>query len=54
MLGTYAEYNLSFASKGKPVLANKGTKSLNLLLPLQILVIILSTASPLTPLVSSG
>ena len=33
-LCTHAEYNLPFASKGKPLLANKGTKYLNLHHPL--------------------
>ena len=44
MLPTHAEYNLPFATKGKPPLANKGTKSLNLIHPLLILVIALLLA----------
>ena len=50
MLRTRVEYNLSFATKGKSLLANKGTKSLNLLHPLLILVITLSNALPLLQL----
>ena len=38
MLCPHAEYNLPFAAKSKPLVANKGTKSLNLLPRLLILV----------------
>ena len=44
-LNTHAEHDLPFASKGKPPLANKGTKSLNLLHLLLILVTTVSTAT---------
>ena len=52
MLRTYAECNLPFAPKGKPLLAQKGIKSLNLHHPLLILVIPLSIATPLASIVS--
>ena len=52
-LHTHVEYNLSFAPKGKPLWANKGTKSLDLFHPLLILVITLSNYDlPLYPIVS--
>ena len=51
-LRTHAEYNLPFAPKDKPLLANIETKSLNLNHPLLILVITLSNAPPLAPIVS--
>ena len=46
MLRTNVQYNV-FAPKGKPLLANKDTNSLNLPNPLLIFVITLSTAPPL-------
>ena len=42
MLHTRAEYSMTFAPKGKPLLTNKNTKSLSLLYSLLILVITLS------------
>ena len=45
ILCTYAEYNLSFAYKSKPLLVNKVTESLSLLHSLLILVITLPGAS---------
>ena len=42
MLPKYAEYNLPFAPKDKFLLANKGTKALNLLHQHLILAITLS------------
>lgn len=50
MLHTHVEYNLTFALKGKPLLASKGTKSLNLFHPL-ILIITLSNTLPPNPIV---
>ena len=50
-LCTHAEYNVTFALKEKPLLANKGVKSLNLPYPLLILVIALSTAPPVALIV---
>ena len=52
MLSTHAEYNLPLAPKDKPLLANKGTKSLNLNHPHLILVLSLSNAPSLAPIVS--
>ena len=43
---------MSFATQGEPLLVNKGTKSLNLVHPLLVLVITLSTAPYLAPVVS--
>ena len=43
---------LAFTPKGKPILANKGTKSLNLYHPLLDLVITLSNVLILAPIVS--
>ena len=51
-LCTYTENNLTIAPKGKPLLANKGTKYPNLLHPLLILVIPLSTAPSQAGIVS--
>ena len=51
LLCIYAEYNLPFAPIGKHLLANKGTKSLNLVHLLLILVVSLSTAPSLAPFV---
>ena len=50
MLHTHVEYNLTFALKDKPLLASKGTKSLNLFHPL-ILIITLSNTLPPNPIV---
>ena len=50
MLLTHAEYNLLFSLKGKPLLANKDTKSLNLLH--LILLIKLPTVPTASPIVS--
>ena len=47
MLRTYPKYNLPFAPKGKPPLAYRGTKCLNLNLPLIIIVITLPNAPSL-------
>ena len=52
MLRTHAEYNMSFAPKGKSLLAKKGTKSLNLLHPFLIFVTTLSIAPPVAHTVS--
>ena len=52
ILRAHAEYNLSFAHKGKPLLANKVTKYLNSHHSLQILVIALLNAPSLVIIVS--
>ena len=52
-LRTLAEYNLPLAPNGKPLLVKKGIKSLNLHHPLLILVIALSNAPLLAPIVST-
>ena len=53
-LCTHREFNLPFAPADRPVLTNKGTKSLNLLYSHLIPVIALSTVPPppLAPIVS--
>ena len=51
-LCTHAEYSLSFAPKGRLVLANKSTKSLNLHHPLLIFLITLASTPRLSPIVS--
>lgn len=51
MLHTHAEYNLPYTPKGKPLLANIDTKSLNLQHLLLILVVTLLTAPALAPAV---
>ena len=51
-LHTHAEYSLSFASKGKPLLANKDTNFLNLLHQLLLLFVTLWVAPPQAPIMS--
>ena len=51
-LRTFVECNLPFAPNGKFLLATKGTKSLDLLYPLLILLITPSAASPVAHIVS--
>ena len=50
MLPAHAQKNLPFAPDSKTVLANKGTKTINLLHSFLILVSILSTAGLVTPI----
>ena len=52
-ISTHAKYNLPFAPKDKPLIANKGTKSLTLHHPHLILGIGLSNAPPLSPIEST-